>query len=78
MSKNNNLSILEFDNYETILRDSQQINYKNISFIILKSENINNIPSERNVKYDIYEPLNKPKLNLSLCDKAKINLYFKI
>ena len=78
LNANNNLSIIEFDKCETILRESHQLNDKNISLIILKSENINNIPSERNVQYEIFESLNKTKLNLSLCNKAEINLYFKI
>ncbi len=31
--------------------------------------------SERNVQYEIYNPLNKSKLDLSICKTADINLF---
>ena len=72
-----NLTIIDIDECETILRDFYDIN-ENISLIFLKSENLNSIPSEKNVQYEIYESLNKTKLNLSLCEGTNINLYFPI
>ena len=72
-----NLTIIDIDECENILRDFYDIN-ENISLIFLKSENLNSIPSEKNVQYEIYEALNKTKLNLSLCEGTNINLYFPI
>ena len=72
-----NLTIIDFDKCEKILRDSYDI-YNNTSLILLKSENLNNIPSKKNVQYEIYESLNKTKLNLSLCEGNDINLYIPI
>ena len=72
-----NLSMIDLDECETILRNSYKIN-ETSHLILLKSENLNTIPSERNVQYEIFEPLNKTGLNLSLCEKSDINLYFQI
>ena len=72
-----NMSMIDLDGCETILRDSYKIN-ETSHLILLKSENLNSIPSERNVQYEIFEPLNKTRLNLTLCEKSDINLYFQI
>ena len=72
-----NLTIIDIEECEKILRDFYDIN-ENISLIFLKSENLNSIPSEKNVQYEIYESINKTKLNLSLCEGTDINLYFPI
>ena len=72
-----NLTIIDIDKCEDVLRAHYEIN-DNISLIFLKSENINSNPSEKNVQYEIYEALNKTRLNLSLCSEVDINLYFPI
>ena len=72
-----NLTIIDIDKCEDVLRAHYEIN-DNISLIFLKSENINSNPSEKNVQYEIYEALNKTRLNLSLCSEVNINLYFPI
>ena len=72
-----NLTIIDIDQCEEILRHSYNLS-ENISLIFLKSENLNSIPSERNVQYEIYESLNKTKLNLSLCEGTDIHLYAPI
>ena len=72
-----NLTIIDIGYCENILRDSYDIN-ENISLIFIKSENLNSIPSEKNVQYEIYESINKTKLNLSLCEGTDIHLYFPI
>ena len=73
-----NLTIIDINKCEDILRSYYNINNKNISLILLKSENTNSIPSEKNVQYEIYESKNKTKLNLSLCDKDDIYFYIPI
>ena len=45
--------------------------------IILKYEKLSNIPSERSLQYEVYEPYNKTKLNLSFCDK-NIDIYIQV
>ena len=36
------------------------------------------MPSEKGVQYEIYEPYNLTKLNLSICNEEKINLYIPL
>ena len=47
----------------------------NLSLIILKFEKISNISKERLLQYEVYEPFNKIKLNLSICDNTTISIY---
>ena len=72
-----NLTILDIDKCETILRDTYNLS-ENTSLIFLKSENLYSIPSEKNVQYEVYESLNKTRLNLNFCKGININLYFPI
>jgi len=74
-----NLTIIDFENCENILKKEYNIN-QNDSLIILKQENLStNIKSsEKNVQYEVFEPYNKTKLNLSLCEGTTINIYTKI
>ena len=46
--------------------------------IIKKSEKVTNIPYEKNIQYEIYEPFNKTKLNLSICSNATADIYIPI
>ena len=34
-----------------------------------------NISSERSLQYEVYEPYNKIKLNLSICNNITIDIY---
>ena len=77
ISTRDNLSIIDFGICENILRDHFNIS-ENISLIFLKSENLNTIPSKKNVQYEIYESINKTKLNISICEGVDINIYFPI
>ena len=71
-----NLSILDISNCETILTEKYNLN-ENDDLILLKKEKQSNKESEKEVQLEIYEPYNKTKLNLSLCEKTKINIYVK-
>ena len=51
---------------------------ENDSLIFIKSEIKTNKASEKNIKYDIYNPYNKEKLNISICEEIPINIYFPI
>ena len=73
---NHNLSILDLGQCETTLKKVYKIDEKD-SLIYLKQENINTKPSEKNIQYEIYEPYNFTKLNLSFCEGNTINLYVK-
>ena len=73
---NNNLSIINLGSCETTLKSFYKID-PNISLLIKKFEIIT-ISSERNVQYEVYHPLTKEKLNLSLCNSSTIDLYIPI
>ena len=70
----NELSIIELDECENILKDYYHID-RNKYLIIIKYEKITNISLDRLIQYEVYEPLNKTKLNLSICDNKPINIY---
>ena len=69
-----NLSIVDLGECETILKTKYHIN-ENDSLIFIKSETITDKASKRVVNYEVYEPYNKTKLNLSVCDGTPINVY---
>ena len=44
----------------------------------MKFEKVTNISSERSLQYEVYEPYNKTKLNLSICDNITIDIYIPV
>jgi hypothetical protein len=72
----NKFSIVDLRKCENKLKSVYNIN-KNSSLIIIKYEKITNISSERTLQYEVYEPYNKTKLNLSLCDQ-NIEIYVPV
>ena len=69
-----NLSMIDLSYCNVLLKNKYDIN-DNMSLIIFKIENMDKKASERNVQYEIYNPLNKSKLDLSICKTADINLF---
>ena len=74
---NQNLSIFDLGQCEGKLKKEYNINERD-SLIYLKQENINNKASERNIQYEVLEPYNFTKLDLSICKDETINIYVKI
>ena len=73
----NKFSIIDLGECENLLKNHYKIN-KNVSLLILKFEKISNITTERLLQYEVYEPNNKTKLNLSICDTITIDIYIPI
>ena len=74
-----NLSIIELGECKNLLMEKYFPGKDiNISFIILKYEKITNISSEKNIQYELYEPYNKTKLDLSICKQEMINIYIPV
>ena len=71
------LSILDLGQCEMKLKNEYNIN-DNDSLIYLKQENISSETSEKKIEYEVYEPYNFTKLNLSICDGENINIYVKL
>ena len=44
----------------------------------MKYEKVSNISSERSLQYEVYEPYNKTKLNLTICNEIDINIYIPV
>ena len=74
-----NLTIIDLGNCKNLLLENYFNNETlNISLIILKYEKIANISNARNIQYEVFEPINKTKLNLSICNKEMINIYIPL
>ena len=76
-NKTNKFSKIDLGECEDILRETYHTD-KNISLLMVKYEKITNISSERNLQYEIYEPINKTKLNLSVCKEVSIDIYVPV
>jgi len=76
-NKTNKFSVIDLGECEDLLKDHYHIN-KNGSLLIMKFEKITNISSERALQYEIYNPYNKEKLNLSICINTTIDVYTPI
>ena len=74
---NQNISIIDLGQCENKLKREYNIN-ENVSLIYLKQENTSSKASEKNIKYEIYEPYNFSKLNISICEEDTINIYIKL
>jgi len=72
-----NLSIIDLGKCEELLREEYGIDNET-ELIILKFEKISSKASEKNVQYEIYDPINKTQLNLSICEATTIDLYIPI
>ena len=72
-----NLSMIDLCECEYLLKQKYHIN-NNIPLIIIKYEKIINEASEKNVQYEIYHPINKTKLDLSICKDSYMNLYIPV
>ena len=77
LAYNFNLSIIDLAQCESLLKEKNGID-ENIPLIFLKQEKLTNKASEKNVQFEVYEPLNKIQLNLSICSEIDINLYVKL
>jgi hypothetical protein len=67
-------SVIDLGYCENNLKEHYHID-PNVSLIIIKYEKLSNISTERALQYEVYEPFNKTKLNLSLCDNTTISIY---
>ena len=71
------VSRVDLGNCETILKNYYHIN-QNDSLIILTLEKVTNDSTERAMLYEVYEPYNKTKLNLSICDNTTISIFIPV
>ena len=74
---NQDLSILDLGECETRLKKEYNIN-ETLSLIYIKQENTKAKPLDKNIIFEVYEPINFTKLNLSFCTEDTINIYVKM
>ena len=73
MSNIPNKTIIDLGECENTLRKHYHINESD-SLIIVKSEQKSDKAQNKNIDFNVYEPYNRTKLNLSLCDEQPINV----
>ena len=71
------VSRIDLGNCETILKNYYHID-QNDSLIILTFEKVTNVSTERAMLYEVFEPYNKTKLNLSICDNTTISIFVPV
>ena len=76
-NKTHQFSRIDLGECEDVLKEKNNLN-ENTSLIILKYEKISNISSERDLQYEIYEPINKTRLDLSVCKDIQIDIYIPV
>ena len=72
----NGLSVIDLGDCEDSLKTYYEID-DSYSLIIKKYEQVT-ISAERNVQYEVYHPITKQKLNLSVCDEDTVDLYIPV
>ena len=77
LNNNYNLSIIDLGDCGTLLKGRYNISDEQ-SLIYLKYEKITEKVSERDIQYEIYHPITKEQLNLTLCNNISIDIYIPI
>ena len=73
----NKFSIIDLGECGNLLKKHYNIN-ENDSLLIIKFEKQTNISFERALQYEVYEPYNRTKLNLSICENLSIDVYIPV
>ena len=76
-NKTNHFSRIDLGECEKVLREKYNLN-ESVSLLILKFEKLTNVSSERDLQYEVYESINKKKLDLSNCKEIPINVYVPV
>ena len=76
-TNNYNLSMIDLGECENLLKRKNNIN-NNVSLIIYKMEKVGIVASQKNIQYEVYNPENKQKLDLSICENENIDIYIPI
>ena len=72
-----NISVIDLGDCGDLLKSHYNIS-KDQDLIFLKYEKITEIASERNIQYEIYHPVHKYKLNISICESTSISIYVPV
>ena len=76
-SNNYNLSMIDLGECEEKLKKENNID-QDESLIIYKLEKVGTIAAQKNIQYEVYNPNNLEKLDISICTNEKINIYIPL
>ena len=74
---NYNLSMIDLGECEDLLKKENDID-EDTELIILKYEKITNIAYEKNIQYEVFDPIEKKKLDLSICQTTSVDIYIPV
>ena len=69
------LSMIDLGQCETLIKQKYEIDSP---LIIIKFEKLTPTSSEKNVQYEVYNPMTKTKINLSICVNTPVDLYIPV
>jgi len=72
-----NLSMIDLGECGIKLKKKYNIN-DDTPLIIFKLEKAGEVASKRNIQYEVYNPNTKKKMDLSICDDEKVNIYIPV
>ena len=67
--------MIDLGECSNLLKQRYFPNQENISLIILKFEKDTDISHDKNIQFEIYDPFNQTKLDLSICQNVSIDIY---
>ena len=76
-NKYNNISIINLGECENVLKNYYNIS-SNLSLLIFKIEKKNEGLLHPNIQYEVYHPITKEKLDLTICNKIKIIINYEV
>ena len=72
-----NISIIDLGDCGDLLKGHYNIS-EDQDLIFLKYEKVTEVASDRNIQYEIYHPIHKYKLNLTVCENTPISIYVPV
>ena len=73
VSNDNDFSNIDLGDCERVLKEAYGID-PSMSLIFFKSENIASSGVDRDIQYEVYNPITYEKLNLSICEDTKVKI----
>ena len=75
-NNNNSIPLIDLGDCETLIKQENDIPLE-MSLIIIEIEKTNTLESDtdKNFQFDIYNPLNREKLDISICKNTTIDMY---
>ena len=76
-SNNYSLSMIDLGDCGEALKKAYHIS-EDTPLIIFKLEKYGEVASKKNIQYEVYNPYTKEKMDLSICDDEKVDIYIPV